>query len=356
MKKLIILILVIGSLSALYFFVIKPRLSQPAPNIAMSKVEVTVMKVQKQQVQPTLDLPGRVNSFRIAEVRPQVDGVIKKIKFNEGSLVNEGDSLYQIDPSIYQAAYDGAWYNLIAARAKKNRYQNLLKEDAVSKQEFDDAVATYALADADFRKARTNLDFSKVLAPISGFVGKSNVTEGALASVTASPILTTITQLDPIYVDVVQPSKDALKMSEQIGIEVGLINDELNYSERGELKLVEVFADESTDSVRLRAIFKNAERKLIPGMFVNARLFLKPFEAITVPQKAASRAPDGSLLVWVVTPENTAKMRPIKASQIFGDSWIVSEGLQEGEVVIVAGFLKIAEGAVVNPVFEDKPK
>ncbi len=150
-----------------------------------------------------------------------------------------------------------------------------------------------------------------------------------------------------------QASKDSVRIGNQKRIAVSLVNSELNYDEQGELKLVEVFADESTDSVRLRALFPNAERKLIPGMFVNAKLHLQPFDAITIPQKATSRAPDGNLIVFVVDKDNIAKARTIKASQIFGDEWIVSEGLEDGEMIIYEGLLKVDDGVLVNPILKD---
>lgn len=336
-------------LAATYFFWYKPMHAQQAPH-AMPPMEVTTITIKKAPVQLYVELPGRVTAQKISAVRPQIEGVLKKIKFTEGSFVKEGQQLYQIDPAIYQEAYNSAQRNLKSIKAKRDRYKKLLEFDAVSKQEMDDIEASYASAKSDAQRAKTNIDYTKVLAPISGYIGKSNITEGTLVTANQSEVLTTITQLDPIYVDMAQPSKDMVAMGDQNDIAVSVTTDDPTYENTGKLKFSEVFADESTDSVRLRAIFSNKDKKLIPGMFITGKLHLKPFDAVTVPQRAATRMPDGSLIVWVVDQNNVAKSRPIKAEQITGDSWIVAEGLSEGDVVIYEGFQKIADGATVKPV------
>lgn len=328
------------------FFLLKPNPAQPAANAATA---VTTITATKKQVQLFTELPGRVNAQKIAKIRPQAEGIIKKIKFLEGGFVKKGQQLYQIDSTIYQSAYNSANSALKAASAKRSRYKNLLEQDAISKQEFDDINATFAQAKADVSKARKNFDYTKVLAPISGYIGKSNVTEGALVTANQAEVLTTITQLDPIYVDMEQPSKDVIAIGHHKEIPVSLTTEDPTYQNTGKLKFSEMFADESTDSVRLRAIFSNKDKKLIPGMFVSAKLNLTPFEAITVPQRATTRTPTGGLVVWVVEAENIAKSRPIKATKIFGDSWIVEEGLTEGETIIYEGFQKISDGAKVSP-------
>ena len=296
-NKAIIILLIAAAVVAGYFFWYKPKYGQmpaPAPVIA-APLEVGAIKLQKQKVRLLLELPARVASHKISEVRPQVDGIIRSRKFVEGSFVQEGQQLYQIDPTMYQATFYDANANFKTVRAKRDRYKNLLEEDAISKQDFDDITSAYAKAEADLKKAATNLAYTRVLAPISGYIGKSNVTEGMLVNANQAGVLTTITQLDPIYVDMVQPAKDVLRLGDQTEIPVNLVIDEVEYKEMGTLKFAEKFADEGTDSVRLRAIFSNKDQKLIPGMFVNAKLHLKPIEAIIVPQKATSRAPDGSL-------------------------------------------------------------
>jgi RND family efflux transporter MFP subunit len=226
----------------------------------------------------------------------------------------------------------------------------LVAIEAVSLQEYDDAIAAADQAKAALNKAKADIDYTKVYSPISGYVGKSNVTEGTLVTANQVGILTTVTQLDPIYVDMAQPTKDMLQLGQQKEIPVSLIMEGTEYQNTGVLKFSEVFADESTDSVRLRAKFSNKDKKLIPGMFVNAKLHLKPIDAITVPQKATNRGPDGSLIVWVVDQNNVAKPRPIKAEKTSDDNWIVSEGLADGEVVILEGFQKLSDGAKVKPI------
>lgn len=334
-----------------YFFWYRPKFNQANASAASAKpaTDVTVIFAQKQKIQLYQELPARVEAFRISEVRPQIEGVLKKRVFTEGSFVKEGQQLYQIDPNIYQIAYDNAQANLKTLQAKKDRYQILLNLDAVSRQEYDDITASLAQARANFKTAKTNLTYTKVLAPISGYVGKSNITEGMLVTANQVDFLTTITQLDPIYVDMAQSTKDAMLMGDQKGIPVSVFVDDIEVENSGTLKFVEVFADETTDSVRLRAQFSNKSKKLIPGMFVTAKLHLKPFYALTVPQVAATRAPDGSLIVWVVE-NGLAKMRVVKADQAYGDSWIIKEGINEGDTIIYEGFMKIAEGAPVNPV------
>lgn len=312
-------------------------------------VEVEVIMVKKSMASLTQELPGRVSAFRISDVRPQVDGIIRKQLFVEGSFVKQGQPLYQIEPELYRIAYNSAKENYKALSAKKERYKALLEADAVSKQEYEDLVASAAQAEADYKRAQTNLTYAEVRAPISGYIGKSNITEGMLLTSNQTQVLTTITQLDPLYIDMSIPSRNAVNMDEQREIPVTLKINGRNLDEEGVLKIVEVFANQSTDSVRLRAKFSNKNKKLIPGMFVTAQLHLKPIEAITVPQKATTRGPDGSLIVWLVDKENIAKPRPIKAEKTNGDNWIVSEGLEEGDVIIYEGFQKISDGAKVIP-------
>jgi len=343
-------IIAVCLLAVALFLVFKPKYNQTNAMKANANVlEVNIVAVKKQKIQLTQELPGRVEALRISEVRPQVDGIIRKVKFIEGSFVKEGQQLYQINPTVYKIALQTADANLKALKAKKERYQNLVELDAVSKQEYDDAVASYESAKATAELARNNLDYAKVMAPISGYIGKNNITEGRLVTKNQADVLTTITQLDPVYVDMAQPTRDMLKLENQKEIKVTVLTDDPAYKNSGTLKFSEVFADESTDSVRLRAIFSNKDGKLIPGMFVTGKLHLKPIEAVIVPQKATTRTPDGNLLVFVVK-EGIAKARSIKAEQTYNDNWVVIEGLEDGEVVILEGYQKIADGAKVNPV------
>lgn len=351
-KWAIVAVVVIALIAGSFFWVNFQKNKFAGLNNAANNVAtVTVVTIAKQKIQPFTELPGRVNAVRIADLRPQAEGIIKKIKFTEGSFVKEGQQLYQIDPITYKAAYESAATALKALNAKYNRYKNLLEQDAVSKQEFDDVSAAFAQAKSDVSRAKKNLDYTKVLAPISGYIGKSNFTEGALVTSNQTTILATITQLDPIYVDMEQPAKDVIARNhKQKDAAISLVTDDPNYHNVGKLKFSEMFADESTDAVRMRAVFSNKDKKLLPGMFVGARLNLEPFEAITVPQRATMRGPNGNLGVFIIKEGNVAKLHQIKAERTYQDSWIVDEGLNEGDVIVYEGFIKILDGSKVNPV------
>ncbi len=347
---LFLFILLLALAGGYYYFFVKPKsaAAQTPPQGMMMAPEVNVITVKKEPVQTYRELPARVAAYRIAEVRPQVEGVIRERKFEEGSLVNKGDALYQIDATVYDIALKNTKTSFDRMRARRDRYRALLKEDAISKQEFEDSQADFTKAEADYNIALNNANYAKILAPISGFVGKSNVTEGALVTANQTTILTTITQLDPIFVDMIQPSKESTKSKVEKNTAVSISIDDEKYEHVGALKLTERFADEGTDSVRLRAEFANPDGKLIPGMFVNAKIHLPVFESITVPQRVTGRAPNGSLFVFVVTEGNIVKQRMIKVSQAAEDRWIVTEGLEDGEVVVFDGLQKIADGAKVK--------
>lgn len=348
-KKLVITFTCATAIAGYFFWPKSNSVAQPSPAQARP-VEVTTIKIVKKPVRQSIDLPGRVNAQKIAQIRPQVDGVIKEVKFSEGSFVKKGDQLYLIDPDVYKSALNAALNTQKSLKEKRDRYLVLIKIDAISKQELSDVEAEFAKAQLEVSKAKKNLEYTKVLAPISGFIGKTNLTEGALVTANQSAILTTIAQIDPIYVDLEQPSKDAIPTNLSEKTLVTISTDDPNYTNTGELKLREMFADENTDSIRLRALFKNEDHKLLPGMFVTAKINLPESEAITVPQRITSRTPDSRLMVWVINQNNTASPRPIKASKIAGDSWIVEEGLNEGEIVVYEGFLRLREGVKVNAV------
>lgn len=341
------------AISCGYFFWYKPTIAAKmaaAQKAAMPTPEITVINVTKQKVELTVELPGRVNADKISTVRPQINGVIKKVKFTQGSFVKQGQQLYEIDSDVYSSALQSAQKNLKAMAAKKARYQNLLEQDAISKQEFDDIQASESQAKSDYAKAKKDLDYTKVLAPISGYIGKTNYTEGALVTANQSEPLVTITQLDPVYVDLQQATADVIAAGHHKNVPVTLVSKDQTLQKKGTLKFSEKFADQDTDSVNLRAVFSNKDQKLLPGMFVTAKVHLKAFNAVTIPQRVTSRVANGGLSVFVVQPDNTVKMRVIKADKIFGDSWIVEEGLEEGEIVVYEGFQKIADGAKIKPV------
>ena len=357
-SALIAFIAILVAASAYFLIPKKNPQAQPPQGLAQMEVkpiDLPVIKVEKKLITPFVEIPGRVNAQKIAQIRPQVDGIVKEVKFVEGSFVNKGIQLYQIDPVIYQAAVNAAESSAKTLKDKKERYEVLVINDAVSKQELSDAGAEYAKAVSELSKAKKNLEFTKVLAPISGYIGKTNVTEGALVTANQTQVMTTITQLDPIYVDLEQSTKDVAAMIDEDGIEVKVSTEDKNYEKVGTLKFREMFADESTDSVRLRAVFSNEDRKLLPGMFVTARVSLPSFEAITVPQRVTNRAPNGNLVVFVVGEDGSVASRPIKADRVFGDSWIVEGGISEGEKIVYEGFQKIREGIKINPIDPQAP-
>ncbi|MCE3255409.1 MAG: efflux system, rane fusion protein CmeA [Rickettsiaceae bacterium] len=339
-------------------------------------VEVDVIKLASQNVDDFEELPGRVSAYRFAEIRPQVDGIITKRLFTEGSLVKKGQQLYQIDDPQYQANYQiakadlqKAKANLVAIIAKSERFNKLVRVNAISKQEYDDMVASLAQANAEVAvakaamdKARIYLDYTKVFAPIDGWVSKSMVTEGSLVSTNQAEALTTITQLDPVYVDIVRSSGDLTKFQEmifgqkenseskEVPIELYL-NDGTIYQTQGVLQFSEVNIDPGTGSINLRAIFENPDQILLPGAFVKTRIKISSKDAILIPQKATTRNPDGSLSVWIIGAENKVAPLPVKAVKAIGNQWLISEGLKDGDVIVVEGFQKIAPGAIVVPSF-----
>ena len=336
----------------------------------MGPVPVAVVTVQEQDLPLWTELPGRTSAFRVAELRPQVSGIIQKRLFREGAEVKAGQQLYQIDPASYQAAVQSAQAdlakaqaNLKSVQARAARYGELVKIDAVSHQDYDDAVAgldqakaQILSAQAALRTAQVNLDFTRVYAPITGRIGKSAVTEGALVTAGQAASLATITQLDPIYVDLSQSSADVLRLRQQSGgkseTAVQLFPDGADkpYDQTGSLQFAEVTVDPSTGSIQLRAQFPNPHQDLYPGLFVRARIEqgTRP-HALLVPQQALVRTPDGASMVWVVDADNKVTPHPVTAEQAMGDKWLITQGLTNGDKVVVEGLQKIRPGAPVVP-------
>lgn len=332
--------------------------------------QVTVHVVNNAPLSITTELPGRTSAFRVAEVRPQVSGIILKRHFIEGSDVQAGESLYQIDPATYQAAYDSAKGDESKAQAAAaiahltvKRYVPLLGTKYISQQDYDQAVATARQADADViaakaavESARINLAYTKVTSPITGRIGKSSVTEGALVTNGQSDAMATVQQLDPIYVDVTQSSSDFMRLKQeslQHGGEAKsvqlLMENGQTYSLKGTLQFSDVTVDESTGSITLRAIFPNPQHTLLPGMFVRARIDegVNP-NAMLVPQQGVTRTPRGDATVLLVNDKNQVEMRNVVASQAIGDQWLITSGLKSGDKVIVSGLQKVHPGATVN--------
>lgn len=336
---------------------------------------VTVMTVATASVPMVTELPGRTTPYLIAELRPQVTGILTERAFKEGSEVKSGQVLYRIDAAPYQAAFDSARASLAraeanaqAARIKAQRHAGLVKIDAISKQANDDAQAALKQAQAEVAaakaavdKAKIDLDYTRLKSPIAGRIGRSAVTAGALVTANQAQALATVQQLDPIYVDLTQSSAEMLRMRGEIaagrlqpgaGGEVPvklILEDGSEYAAEGRLALSEVTVDEGTGSVTLRAQFPNADGVLLPGMYVRARLPQGTrSEAILVPHKALSRDPLGNALVMVVNAESKVEARPVKVAQSLGSDWVVTSGLAAGERVIVEGLQKVRPGAPVQ--------
>ncbi|MGR2793312.1 efflux RND transporter periplasmic adaptor subunit [Enterobacter hormaechei] len=331
--------------------------------------QVSVHIVKSAPLAVTTELPGRTDAYRVAEVRPQVSGIILHRNFTEGSDVKAGESLYQIDPATYQAAYDNAKGELVKAQAAANiahltvkRYVPLVGTQYVSKQEYDQAVATAQQADASVvaakagvESARINLAYTKVTSPINGRIGKSSVTEGALVTNGQATALATVQQLDPIYVDVTQSSSDFMRLKQQMSLQKGdtssvelLMENGQPYPLKGTLQFSDVTVDESTGSITLRALFPNPQHMLLPGMFVRARIDegTQP-DAILVPQQGVTRTPRGDATVLVVNEKNQVESRTVVAPQAIGDRWLITEGLKNGDRVIISGLQKVRPGVTV---------
>lgn len=341
--------------------------------------EAGYVVVGAQDVPLVVELAGRTTAFETSEVRPQVSGVIKARRFTEGAVVRQGQTLYEIDPSLYRAAVAQAQANLAnaeavqaAAEAKAARYKPLADIEAVSKQDYTDAVAAAKQAVAQVAQQRAalqtaeiNLKFTTVPAPIGGRIGRSMATTGALVTSGQTNALTTIERLDPMYVDMQQSSADIVTLRRELssggampsGTPVQLtLEDGSAYAYPGRIEFAEAIVDPSTGSVTLRARFPNPQGLLLPGMFVRARLSqVTARGAILAPQQAVSRDPRGNATVYVVGPDNHAQLRPITANTTYADKWIVTAGLAPGERVITEGLDRIKPNMAVTPVPAGSP-
>jgi len=344
---------------------------------SLGPVEVSVVTLKSQPVHLMVELPGRTAAFRIAEVRPQVGGLIQKRLFTEGSEVKAGQLLYQIDPATYQAAFDSAKAALAkaeaqehSARLKAERYRVLVRTKAVSEQEqveieanWKQAVAEMAAAKAALASARINLDYTRVAAPISGRIGKSSVTEGALVTAQQGEALATIQQLNPLYVDVNQSSTELLNLKKEVAAGVAaesdtpqskvtvLLEDGAEYRHAGSLEFSDVTVNQTTGTVTLRAIVANPDQELLPGMFVRARIAKgqRP-EALVVPAASISRNSKGQAMVMVVNKDAAVEGRIVQTGQNLGTQVLITQGLAVGEQVVVAGLQKITPGTPVKAV------
>lgn len=348
------------------------RSQQPPP---APVPEVSTVTVQPQELVLTTELPGRTSPYLVAEIRPQVNGIIQKRLFTEGSDVKVGQVLYQIDPAPFRAALDSARAslakseaNLPVARLKYERYKGLLAEKAVSQQDYDDREAALKQAEADIEyckaaveTARINLDYTRVAAPISGRIGKSNVTDGALVTAYQPLALATIQQLDPIYVDVPQCTADLLRLRRRLeanGLHQNgtnqntiklMLEDGTTYPLEGALQFRDITVDPSTGSVVLRTVFPNPDGVLLPGMFVQAVVKEGTnARAILIPQQAVSRDPKGNPITLIVDDEGKIQQRRLALDRAIVDKWLVSSGLEPGDRVVVEGMQRVRPGTSVK--------
>lgn len=340
---------------------------------AQQPVEVGTYTVQPQAVTLTTELPGRTSAYLVSEVRPQVGGIIQKRLFTEGSDVKAGDVLYLIDPATYEAELESAKANLAradanveSARLKAKRYKELVQINAVSKQDYDDADASLkqSLADvaaykAAIRSAQINLNYTKVTSPISGRIGKSSVTPGALVTANQTTALATVQQLDPVYVDVTQSSVDLLRLKRELAsgqlskasasdeAKVKLIlEDGSLYPDEGKLAFSDVSVNESTGAVTLRAVFPNPNMILLPGMYVRAEIEEGVREqGILVPQQGVTRDIKGNAVAMVINSQGIVEVHTLKTNRAIGDKWLIDDGLKAGDQVIVEGLQKVRPGA-----------
>ena len=325
--------------------------------------QVGVVTLEAKPFTLTSEVPGRTSAYRIAEVRPQVNGIIQKRLFTEGSEVKAGQQLYQIDPATYEAAFKSAQATQLSAKSLSDRYKLLVNDKAVSQQAYDEARAASLQADAALEQARINLRYTKVMAPISGRIGRSAVTEGALVSNGQAGAMATIQQLDPIYVDVTQSSKELLRLRRDLAegrlqkasdsaAKVALkLEDGSRYAHEGTLEFSEVAVDESTGSVTLRAVFPNPDHLLLPGMFVHAELLSGVKQnAILAPQQGVTRNQRGEPTAMVVGADNKVEQRVLKADRTAGSAWLVEDGLKEGDRLITEGLQFVQPGAEVKAV------
>src|SRR5258706_1408350 len=370
--------LISAATAAVFLAACGPKQSAPPKQTP----EVGVVTVQPTAVPVVTELPGRTSAFLVAEVRARVDGIVLRREFTEGSEVKAGQRLYKIDPAPFIAALNNAkaalakaQANLASTTAQANRFKVLVAANAVSKQDYDNAVAAQGQAAADVAAgkasvdtAQINLGYTDVISPITGRIGKSAVTPGAYVQASQATLLSTVQQLDPVYVDLTQSSLEGLKLRREIqegrvktsGINAAkvtlILEDGHAYSETGKLQLADVTVDQTTGSVTIRALFQNNDRVLLPGMFVRARIEEGVNEkALLVPQVGITHDQKGQPTATVDGQDNKVARRTLIASQTYGSRWAVESGLNPGDRVIVQGTEKVRPGAEVKPVAAQLP-
>jgi membrane fusion protein (multidrug efflux system) len=334
---------------------------------------VTVVTLEPEPVELTRQLPGRTNAWLMAEVRPQVTGIVKERLFTEGGLVEAGQPLYQLDDASYRADYNSARASLAraeatlqVARLNAARAEELVKTNAVSRQEHENTIAALQQAEADIGVAkavvasrRVELDYARITSPIAGRIGKSTVTQGALVTADQAQPLATVQQLDPIYVDLTQSSSELLQLRKAVGggnvrdadgapVTI-LLEDGTHYEHEGELSFTDVSVDPSTGSFSLRVVVPNPDHLLLPGMYVRAELRSAVLEdGLLVPQQGIAHDPRGNASAMVVAADGTVEQRQVEVSRTVGDKWLVSSGLSAGDRVIVEGLQKVQPGMPVE--------
>jgi membrane fusion protein (multidrug efflux system) len=355
-------------------------------NAQRPPLEVGVVTIHAAPVTLTAELPGRASPFAISDVRPQVNGIIRDVLFAQGSEVKAGQTLYQIDPTLYQAAFDNAKAvlasaraNLMSAKALAERYAQLVTTNAVSRQDYDTAEAAYGQAQAAVQQqqakletTRINLNYTKVTAPIGGRTGISTVTKGALVTADQTTALTTVQTLNPMYVDIAQSSTQLLALRQEIArgsvngktpaaAEVSLtLPDGSRYPLKGKLQFTDVTVDPSTGAVTLRALFPNPDHLLLPGLYVLATVVegVDP-DALLAPQQGVIRDVKNEPTAWVVGKDDKVELRDLKVSRAIGNKWLVTSGLKDGDRIIVEGTQKVRPGMTVHPVpgsLDEAPK
>lgn len=342
---------------------------------AMPPPTVGVVTLKTQTVNLTTDLPGRTVAYRVAEIRPQVSGVILHRLFEEGKEVKAGQQLYQIDPALYKASLETAQATLAHDLAQQRtdelmvqRYGPLVKTRAISQQAYDNAVATLLQDKANVKSAQAsvttaniNLVYTKLLSPISGITGRSTVTEGALVTSDQTDSLVTVQQIDPIYVDMTQSSADLLRLQDAMhqgtvtapkDPPVSLqLEDGSTYPLQGTLQFSEVTVDQTTGSYTLRAVFKNPDKRLLPGMFVHAKLVTGvDDQGLLVPQQGVTRSQRGTPTALVLNDQNKVELRNITTGEAIGNKWLVTSGLKAGDRVIISGLQYVQPGATAKPI------
>lgn len=376
MKKILIPIVILAALGLGYLSWHTPsQATVPAAAKAAPAPEVSVVTMREREVRLTSELPGRTAVYQVAEIRPQVGGIIQKRAFTEGAEVKAGDLLYRIDPSTYEvavaraeAAVAKAKAELEPARLKAVRYAELIRTRAVSQQDHDEVQAAMALAranvssaQAEFEAARIDLKRTSVVSPISGRIGRASITPGALVTANQALALATVQQLDPIYVDLTQSNVEMLRLKR--ALENGTIQsageaatrvrlvleDGTSYAHEGTLQLAEASVDQSTGSVTLRAVFPNPGRDLLPGMYVRAVIEEGVLaRTLLVPQQAVVRNAQGQAMAMVVDAGDTITARPLELDRAVGGDWIVRQGLAAGDRVVVEGLQKARPGTQVR--------